>query len=252
MTDAEEQAARDAAGGLADRCVDTCGGGLRAVLLHGSLATGGFRPGRSDMDLLVVVDDGLTGAQAASTEDAVRSADLGTAAGIDLHVVTAAVARAPSREPELELHVGRHSGGVEVARRLRDPDLLAELSMARGDGLALVGPPPDDVVGPVPPEWIVERGHHWLTRWLSLTDDTDNAAFMVLTACRMWRFALEHVHSSKPDAAAWALDRDPSLDVVRQALLQCAEDVDAPVDEPGIAALLDRVLRETRGESLRA
>jgi len=97
----------------------------------------------------------------------------------------AAVARAPSREPELELHVGRYSGGVEVARRLRDPDVLAELSMARGDGLALVGPTPDDLVGPIPPEWIVERGHHWLTRWLSLTDDTDNAAFMVLTACRM-------------------------------------------------------------------
>jgi hypothetical protein len=45
-----------------------------------------------------------------------------------------------------------------------------------------------------------------------LTDDAENAAFMVLTACRIWRFALESVHCSKAQAAQWALDRDPLAD----------------------------------------
>jgi hypothetical protein len=230
---------------LADLCADVIGDGLRSVVLHGSLVVGGFRPGRSDLDLLLVVDEGLSDAQATALEAAVTTSDTENAVGIDLHVVTADVARAPTRNPALELHVGRYAGGVEVTRRVHDPDLLTELSMARADGRALLGAAPSEVIEPVPASWVVDRNRSWLERWRRLTDDKKNAAFMVLTACRMWRFAVEGVHSSKVAAAAWALDRDPSLHAVRQALQQYDADPDAQVDEDRIGALLDLVLAET-------
>ena len=63
------------------------------------------------------------------------------------------------------------------------------------------------VIGPIPAEWIVDRGRHWLAFWRTQTGDTEHGAFMVLTACRMWRFAVERVHCSKQEAARWALDR---------------------------------------------
>ncbi len=121
--------------------------------------------------------------------------------------------------------------------------------MARADGRALRGAAPSEVIAPVPAEWVVDRNRYWLSRWRTLTDDEKNAAFMVLTACRMWRFAVEHVHSPKGEAAAWALDRDPSLDVVRQARAAVRRDPGVRVDPEAIAALLDLVLRETTADS---
>ena len=219
--------------------------------MHGSLAAGGFRPGRSDIDLLVVVDGGLTDAQATALEGVVRDADVGAAAGIDLHVVTVEAAGTSSRAPALELYLGRHGRSptaLEVERRVAaSPDLATELSMALSDGRALTGAPPAEVIAPVPAEWVIDRGRHWLTTWRSLSDDAEHAAFMVLTTCRIWRFAVDQVHCSKPQAAEWALDRDPSLTVVRQAIQQYEHDPATVVSEQGLADLLDTVLSETAG-----
>jgi predicted nucleotidyltransferase len=241
------QSAVTAADLIARSVVAVVGAAGRSVILHGSLAAGGFRPGCSDIDLLVVVDGGLADAQATALEDVVRAADAGTATGIDLHVVTAEAADTPSRAPALELYLGRHRRSpstLEIERRVAaSPDLATELSMARSDGRALTGAPPDEVIAPVPAEWVVDRGRHWLTTWRALTNDADHAAFMVLTTCRIWRFAVDRVHCSKPQAAAWALDRDPSLTVVRQAIRQYEHDPATVVSEQGLADLLDSVLR---------
>jgi predicted nucleotidyltransferase len=234
---------------FADSLADIVGAAARSVILHGSLSAGGFRPGRSDIDVLAVVDGDLSDAQAAAVERLVRQADLGSAAGLDVQVVTAAVAGVPTRAPALELHIGRYDGSAiefEVERRVAAyPDLLAELSMARADGRALRGAAPDEVIAPVPADWVVDRGRHWLLRWRSLTDDAENAAFMVVTACRIWRFAAENVHCSKAQAAEWALGRDPSLTAVRQAVQRYERDRATVIDELDVADLLDTVLRET-------
>jgi predicted nucleotidyltransferase len=239
----------EAAGRLAEVVDAILGEGVRSVVLHGSLAAGGFRSGRSDLDLLVVVEDALTDEQVEELEAAVRRADLGDAAGVDLHVVTAVVAGAPTPDPVLELYVGRSSQEVEITRRTRDPDLVAELSMARADGRGLRGAAPSESIASVPAQWVVDRNRFWLSKWQTLTGDEKNAAFMVLTACRGWRFAVEHVHSPKGEAAAWALDRDPTLDVVRQTVQQYDGDPGVRIDPDGIARLLDRVLAETTDEA---
>jgi len=98
---------------------------------------------------------------------------------------------------------------------------------------------PRAVIAPVPPQWIVARGRHWLRTWRSLTDDAENAAFMVLTACRIWHFAVTHTHCSKARAAGWALDRNPALQAIRQATRN------APIAAGAIAEVLDTVLHET-------
>jgi hypothetical protein len=63
--------------------------------------------------------------------------------------VTIEVAGAPNRSPALELHLGRYDRRpveIEVERRIPSaPDLLAELSMARAHGRALVGAAPHEV-----------------------------------------------------------------------------------------------------------
>jgi predicted nucleotidyltransferase len=239
----------DVASHLAVVCADILGAPTRSVVLHGSLARGDFRPGRSDIDLLVVIDGEIDDARADALENLVRRTDLGSASGVDLHVVAADVARAPTREPPLELHVGRYDGsgiGVEVEPRVAAaPDLPAELFTARLHGRALVGAAPHQVIGPVPADWLRERGRYWLATWQSRTDDAENAVHMVLTACRIWRLAVEGVHSAKADTARWALAQDPSLTAIPQALRQYDGDTDARVGEAAIARVLATVLRET-------
>lgn len=242
----------DAAIGVAEQVAECCAGilgpNLRLAALYGSLAAGDFIPGTSDIDLVLVVDASLSESEMGALEEAVRAADLATACGMDLHVVTSVVAADPAKRPEMELHVGRYGNSplVEVEQKVADaPDLLPELSLARATGRRLLGTEPDEVLGVVPAEHVRERGRYWLRTWQSRTDDDASAALMVLSACRIWRFALEGVHCSKVEAASWALTRNPTLTVVAQALRRHTADPDAPIDEEGIKDLLAVVLRDT-------
>ena len=205
---------------LAGSCVSVLSVPVRSVILHGSLATGDFVPGVSDIDLLIVVDEPLHRTECDALVAVVRAADPAPAGGIDLHVVLSSVAAAPGREPAVELLVGRHAGeDLEVGTAVAaDADLPAELSMARAGGRALAGAAPAAVLGVVDPAAIHERSAFWLRHWLARADDVRHGVFMVVTACRMWHFRVEGTHASKSAAGAWALRRDPSLIAVRQAL----------------------------------
>jgi predicted nucleotidyltransferase len=211
-----------------------------SVILHGSLATGSFEPALSDVDLLVVVGRSLTDGELATLERLVVGSH---EARVDFRVVTRAVAAAPTPDPTLELYVGLHGDEPEILRRAVERDLVAELSIVRAGGRSLVGAEPSAVVGVVPVEWVVAYGDEHLARWQGLTDDAHHAELMVLTTCRIWRFATEGVHCSKADAGRWALVRDPSLAAVEAALRQRAGN-DVRMKPAEIANLLARVRAE--------
>ncbi len=243
-----EEAAVAAAKRLADSCTDILQTTLVSVVLHGSLTMDDFRPGRSDLDLLLVVERGLTSSEADALVGAVRAADLGPAGGVDLLVVTRRTAETPADYPGRELLVGRWPGsGEELEVEGHDdhvPDLWPELSEARANGRSLLGPEPRDVIGEVPHDRVRANAIGWLRTWLERIDDDKNAVHMVLTACRMWRFELTGEHTSMTDAARWALERDPSLIGVELALSARTRS-----DAPRIAAreverVLLRVLRD--------
>jgi hypothetical protein len=248
-------AALAAVKGLADSCTDILQTNLVSAILHGSLTMDDFRPGRSDLDLLLVVERGLTSSEADALVGAVLSADLGPSAGVDLLVVTRGTAEAPGDHPGRELLVGRGPGsGDELEVEGHDdhvPDLWPELSEARASGRSLRGPEPRDVIGDVPLDRVRANGIGWLRTWLERIDDDKNAVHMVLTACRIWRFQLTAEHMSKAHAARWALDRDPSLIGVELALSAHTTSDDARIAPREVERVLLRVLRDL-GEDPRA
>lgn len=235
-----ERAGRELAGG----CAAVLGSNLCAAVLHGSLTLGDFEPGRSDIDLLLVTGPGgLTQTGRDRVVDVVRRAQLGAARAVDLLAVTSCTANAPSRAPASELQVARypHELDVEGANPANE-DVAVELSMARAGGRSVVGPPVAEVIGDVPAEWVQDRGLFWLRRWLTLTDDAEHAELMVLTACRIWRFAIEGTYCSKPQAGSWALERDPSLIGVTQALRQRRGDTSSEISADHVEHVLRTVL----------
>jgi hypothetical protein len=134
----------------------------------------------------------------------------------DLCVVTRGTAAAPTPEPPVEVYVGLDPAGerLEVETRRRR-DLVVEFSVCRAHGRSLAGKEARELIGEVPDEWVVDVGDEVLATWRRQDYDPAMAAFMVLTACRIWRFAEERVHCSKHAAGLWALQRDPSLTVVQ-------------------------------------
>jgi predicted nucleotidyltransferase len=252
MSNAEDEAVV-AAKRLADSCADVLRSCLVSAILHGSLTLDDFQPGKSDLDLLLVVERDLADVQIDALVAAVREADVGPAAGIDLLVVTRESAAAPADHPRRELLVGRYPGpsdGLEVDRRDdHAPDVWPELSVARAHGYALLGTEPREVLGEVPVGCVRANGLSWLTTWLELTDDDANAPHMVLTACRIWKFAVAGEHSSKSAAAHWALHRDPSLLAIEKALSGRAAAKTAHIPPVEVERVLVRVLRDVEGDA---
>jgi hypothetical protein len=156
------------------------------------------------------------------------------AAGLELSLVTAAVADDPPSRPPFELHVTTgpasrtHLGGTAAA----DPDLLLHFAVCRRSGLAVVGPDPVEVFAEPPRDWLLDRAAAEL-RWAARNG---SFAYRVLTACRAWRYLEDDVLGAKVDSGHWARLRlaDPSRAVA------------AP---PGAAALVDAALAAQLGHA---
>jgi hypothetical protein len=237
---------------LTRSCAEALGETVAGVILHGSLTLGDYLPGRSDVDLLVVVHDPLTDAQFDALTDAVTAHRSLAPGRVDLRVVNSQVAAAPTPAPPMDAYIEITPGsGSELyveRRHAGERDLVVEFSMCRAHGRSLVGATPDKLIGKVPNEWVLAVGDAQLADWQAIGDDPKHAELTVLTTCRIWRFAEEGRYSSKPQAGAWALARDPTLQVIRDALKQRREDPATRID-PGQVAQLLAIVRAQLAEA---
>jgi hypothetical protein len=236
---------------LAGSCATALGGAVAGVILHGSLTLGDYLPGRSDVDLLVVVDEPLSDARVAALTEAMASRRAPSPGPVDLRLVTWQVAASPIPAPPLEAYLRLTStSGVRLEER-RHPgerDLVVELSVCRAHGRSLLGAAPAELIGEVPDRWVVAAGDAQLADWQAIGDDPPYAELTVLTACRVWRFAEEGRHASKAAAAQWALRRDPTLGVVGDALRQRHRDPAHRIDAAQMQRLL-ALVRERLAEA---
>jgi Domain of unknown function (DUF4111) len=229
------------------------GGDLVGVYLVGSGALGGVAAGQSDVDVVAVCATD-------PTDEVVEAivAGLGALAmgwplrGLELVLYPRAAQASPGRVPRfaLNLNVGRSL----PYRRSRDPAadpphwFLLDLSILRDRGRPLAGPPPRQLVGPIPRRWLLEAVRDSLA-WHQAHEP--NLAQAVLNASRGWRFAEEGVWSSKDDAGAWARARSDDPATVEAALARRHGDTTASLDPARVRAFSRRVLERVEGELAR-
>jgi hypothetical protein len=209
---------------------------LVGVVVHGSAVLGGWTAERSDVDVLGVVARPI--GQRAKRVIAARlhhpSLACPAAAGLELSLVTAAVAGDPPRRPPFELHVNTgpaartHLGGAGAV----DPDLLLHFAVSRRSGLAVAGPDPVEVFAEPPRDWLLERAAAEL-RWAGRHG---SFAYRVLTACRAWRYLEDDVLGAKVDSGRWAR-------------LRLADPSPAVATPPGAAALVDAAVAAQLGHA---
>ncbi|WP_168801479.1 aminoglycoside adenylyltransferase domain-containing protein [Glycomyces buryatensis] len=202
---------------LADACPDLVG-----VYVHGSAVLGGFRASRSDVDVLAVIaEPGSRSDQQAMGEAVAATAARCPGTGLEMSVITAATAASLDSCP-FEVHIRTNATETVVipgAGNGDDTDLILHCAVCREHALAVHGPPPAEVFGPVP----ADRVGAAMLGELRWGLDQGEATYAVLNACRALRFADDGQLVSKVDGGRWYQARHGNDAVVTAALAHQSE-----------------------------
>ncbi len=195
---------------------DVLGADLVGAYLHGSAVLGGLRP-HSDVDVLAV------SARPTTRDERRRLAErLATFSGrrapvpgrpVELTIVIASEVR-PWRAPgRLDFQYGEWlrddfvRGNLEPWSEDADADVAVLIAIALLGNHALAGPPPGEVLDPIPPRDLAGAMVGGLDGLLlDIEADTRN---VLLTLARIWCTLATGEIRSKDVAAAWVLERLP-------------------------------------------
>ena len=200
---------------------------LRAVLGHrlvgawlaNSAARGDYLPGRSDLDVAVGVADRLDERMKRRLADELRHGSVPCPAPrLELVVYRGEVLRAPGPTPDWELnlntgpaiddHIGLHPS-AEPAHWF-----VLDLAMARERSVALLGPPLDELVEPIPDSTVI-GALRASTAWHAAHEA--EAPNRVLNACRAWFWLEKRQWASKSEAAGWAITAGGDAELIALA-----------------------------------
>ena len=187
---------------------------LAAVYLHGSLAMGCFNPQRSDIDLLVVTHDLLSLSQRRAVYDLLLQV---SAAPRPIEISSCSMAQLwPWRyPPPFDLHYGedwRDRIAAEIADgRWRtwqpaaggDPDLAAHITIIHERGITISGPPPAELLPPVPRHDYVDS----IMTDIAAADEQvyNDPVYIVLNLCRVAAYVQAGLITSKAEGGEWGM-----------------------------------------------
>lgn len=226
---------------LTDRLQGVLGDALLGVYAGGSYALHAYEPGRSDIDVTVVVAGALPPATKQAIVERLRHEALPCPArGLELVVYPLATSRSGGGEPgfELNLNTGAEMGfrADEEPGEIEGFWFAIDRSILREHGVPLSGPPPADLFAPIPRATLLPLVQESI-RW-HRDSDVPLGSDTVLNTCRGLRFAREGRWSSKRDAGIWAA-HEP---IVRAAL--AGEELERGAVMRFLGAVLDEVARQ--------
>jgi hypothetical protein len=234
---------------LARRARSVLGEPLVGVYAGGSLSLGAYEPGRSDIDVAVVVEGRLERAVKEELVAALRDEALPCPArGLELVVYSRAVVAAGAVGTDFELNL--NTGRVMPFRAdfAFDPEVgshwfAIDRAILRERGLTVTGPSAAEIFAEIPRSLllpVVAESLRWHEDGDALGDDA------VLNACRALRYARTGSWASKPDAGRWALETGAG----DSATIETAFDARAggsPVSHETAAEFVAAAAREVAG-----
>jgi hypothetical protein len=204
---------------IAQRLRAGLGPELVAIYLTGSGAYGGWVAGRSDIDVIAICAPLSAAAKRRLVEPLLRRALPCPARALELVVYDRAAVAAPGRTVPFQVNLNT---GPAIQERITfepgdEPShwFVIDISIAREWARALVGPPPERLIGPAARADVLAA----LADSLDWHDRNEGAsANAVLGACRAWRYAVEGSWSPKDEAGRWALGRTGDRTPIERAL----------------------------------
>lgn len=229
---------------LAARARALLGDALVGAYLLGSAARGDYLPGRSDLDVALVVRSPLDETTKRRIVADARAIAAPPSPRLELVAYRADVAGSPGARPAFELNL--NTGGVGPDRVSLDPRdepwfwFLLDLAAAADAAKTIEGRSASRVFGPVPREAVLEA----LAASLAWHAEHEEAsANRVLNACRAWCWLDTGAWRSKSAAAHWAIDAGADVELVGHAAALRAGTRADPL-EPSRVRALDRLVAE--------
>jgi len=199
------------------------------VYLHGSAVLGGLKP-TSDLDVLVVANRSMTPDERRELIGLLmpisgRGDPTGRSRSIGLEVVVQADVRPWIYPPRLELQYGdwwrdEFERGNFSPWESPNPDLALLLEVVLQADHPLFGPPPSEVLDPIPSGDLRRAMLDSIPALLSYLDGDERN--VVLTFARIWTTLATGLIRSKDAAADWAL---PLLPPEHRPVLALARDI---------------------------
>lgn len=189
---------------------------LTGVYLHGSMATGCFHPDKSDIDLIIVIEDDISDAQKIMLMK--HLVDLNRQApskGLEISVVKREYCNPFAYPTPFELHFSPmhlqwfNDDPQDYVAKMKgeDIDLAAHFTIIRKYGIVLWGEKIECVFAPVPRQNYID----------SICADIENAAedileqpiYITLNLCRVLAFVREGLYLSKEEGGKWGMEHLP-------------------------------------------
>jgi len=208
--------------------LETLPGDVLGVYLHGSSVFGSLRPG-SDLDLFAVVSRRTTDDERLRLIEGLLPISgpgdpTGRSRSINLEIVAQADVRPWRYPPRLDFQFGdwyrpEFAKGNFSPWDPANPDLAILIEMVRAAERPLFGPPPAQVLSPVPWADLRRAMIESIPDLLSYLEGDERN--VVLTFVRIWTTLATGVIRSKDGAADWAL---PLLPPEQRGVLEYARD----------------------------
>ena len=189
---------------------------LVGVYLHGSLVMGCFNPQKSDIDLIIVVEQPLTDTvKRAYIEMTVEHNALGPAKGIEMSIVLREVCKPFVYPTPYELHFSAghlewfEEAPDEYIREMNgtDKDLAAHFTIINKRGKCLYGAPIEDVFAEVPSVDYMDS--IWFDVEGAAEEITEYPMYLILNLARVLAYKQEGLVFQKRKAAIGRSDACP-------------------------------------------
>ncbi|MBP3651390.1 MAG: DUF4111 domain-containing protein [Clostridia bacterium] len=228
---------------------------LTGVYLHGSLAMGCFNPQKSDLDLLLVVDEEPSDeAKLAFMEQVLLLNQEAPAKGLELSIITKAAVKPFQYPTPFVLHFSpMHLGwfqqdpkGYVAHMKGDDPDLAAHCTILLQYGKVLYGAPIQEVFGEVPKAAYLDS--IWQDTSGAEEDILRDPMYITLNLCRVLAYVRQSLVLSKQEGGHWGLDHLPMEHhpLIRQALHCYATDIPMTADKTAALSFAKDALAEIR------
>ena len=228
---------------------------LTGIYLHGSSVMGCFNPGKSDIDLIYVVEKTVSDEEKRAFMDMIVSLN-GKAPekGIELSIVRRSVCDPFIYPTPFELHF---SAGTldwyerdpeEYIRKMNgtDKDLAAHFTVIKSRGKALYGLPIDEVFGDVSREAYFDSIWHDIEN--AAEDITEDPMYMILNLTRVLAFCKEGRVLSKKEGGEWGLSVLPGRfgGLIRTALGEYVSGTAPEYDKKAASEYAEHMLTEIK------
>lgn len=229
---------------------------LVGIYLHGSSVMGCFNPEKSDIDLIIVVDDKMSDATKKAYMDmVVKLNSYAPAKGIEMSIVRKEVCNPFVYPTPFELHFSAmhlkwYKDNPEdyiLKMNGTDKDLAAHFTIIGKRGKCLFGLPIEDVFAVVP------KADYMDSIWNDIVEApeeiTENTMYLTLNLVRVLAFAKDGLVLSKKEGGDWGLKNVPEEyhSLIEDALSEYGSSVVPQYDKELSVKYAEYMLKSIRG-----